>query len=164
MTIAVRPAGVADSAVVGEIHAESWSVAYAPFFEPDFAAGQIADRRIRWTDRLRAGGVLLGTVGGRPLAFSWAGPSPSRAGIAELYGFYGHPDGWGSGVAAALMAETLAVVRAGGYDRVHLWTMRDTPQSRRFYAKSGFVETGAFRDHDFGDGRPLVQVEYERAL
>jgi len=47
MTIAVRPAGPEDAATVGEIHAESWQVAYAPFFEPAFAAGQIADRRTR---------------------------------------------------------------------------------------------------------------------
>ncbi|MDQ1664746.1 MAG: hypothetical protein QOH75_777, partial [Actinomycetota bacterium] len=32
--IGVRQAVAADAAVVGTIHAESWAVAYAPFFEP----------------------------------------------------------------------------------------------------------------------------------
>jgi RimJ/RimL family protein N-acetyltransferase len=160
--IEVRSAGPEDAAIVGEIHAESWAVAYAPFFEPAFAAGQIADRRNRWSDRLRGGGVLLGTVDGRPLAFTWLGPSPTRTGLAELYGCYAHPDGWGTGVAAAVMAATLD--SASGYPAVHLWTLRDTRQSRRFYVKSGFAETGATRDLDFGDGRPLPQVEYERTL
>lgn len=162
MTVAVRPAGPEDAAVVGEIHAESWAVAYAPFFEPAFAAGQIADRRTRWSDRVRAGGVLLGTVDGRPLAFTWAGPSPTRAGLAELYGCYAHPDGWGTGVAPALVAATLDGL--AGFPAVHLWTLRDTAQSRRFYVKCGFAETGAVRDLDFGDGRPLAQLEYERTL
>jgi RimJ/RimL family protein N-acetyltransferase len=44
---------------------------------------------------------------------------------------------------------------------VHLWTLRDTPQSRRFYTKCGFTETGATTTRDFGDGNPLAQVEYE---
>lgn len=160
--IGVRAAGPADATIVGEIHAESWAHSYARFFEPVFAAAQIADRRIRWAARVRDGGVLLGSVGGRPLALTWFGPSPSRPGLAELYGCFAHPDGWGTGVAAALVAATID--RVAGFPAIHVWTMRDTPQSRRFYVKCGFVETGAIRDRDFGDGRPLQQVEYERAV
>lgn len=62
------------------------------------------------------------------------------------------------------MTATLQRLRSDGYDRVHLWTLRDTPQSRRFYIKCGFTETGATQDRDFGDGNPLPQVEYERLL
>ncbi|MEW2581367.1 hypothetical protein [Streptomyces syringium] len=47
--------------------------------------------------------------------------------------------------------------------RVHLWTLRDTPQSRRFCNKYGFTECGTARTFDFGDGNPLDQVAYERA-
>lgn len=61
------------------------------------------------------------------------------------------------------MDATLARLREDGFARVHLWTLRGTPQSRRFYAKCGFTETGTSRAHDFGDGNPLDQVEYERA-
>jgi hypothetical protein len=61
------------------------------------------------------------------------------------------------------MTATLQRLAADGYDGVHLWTLRDTPQSRRFYTKCGFTETGATQDRDFGDGTPLPQVEYERA-
>jgi hypothetical protein len=65
-------------------------------------------------------------------------------------------------VAAALMAGTLESSRDNGFARVHRWTLRDTPQLRRFYAKCGFVETGAVTTRDFGDGNLLAQVEYER--
>ncbi|MFE0606430.1 GNAT family N-acetyltransferase [Streptomyces sp. NPDC058892] len=59
-------------------------------------------------------------------------------------------------------APTLRHLRDDGCTRAHLWTLRDTPQSRRFYIKCGFAETGADRPYDFGDGNPLTQVEYER--
>jgi hypothetical protein len=59
--------------------------------------------------------------------------------------------------------QTLRHLSEDGYAHVHLWTSRDTPQSRRFYLKSGFTESGAVGTHDFGDGNPLEQVEYERA-
>jgi RimJ/RimL family protein N-acetyltransferase len=165
--IDVRVAQVEDADALGEIHAASWAAAYAPFFAPEFARRNIEDRRHgRWPKRLAdgLGSVLLAEVDGRPRALSWYLPSATRAGLGEINGFYGHPDGWGSGVAAALMAETLLRLRAAGFRRVHLWTVRDTPQSRRFYAKCGFTESGATRRYDFGEGNALDQVEYEREL
>lgn len=161
--ISVRPATPADGEAVGEIHAASWGAAYAPLFPADFARDGIESRRTRWQARLAAGNglVMLGFVRERPLAMSWSLPSETRPGLAEIYSFYTHPDGWGSGVSAALMDGTLDRLRQDGYERVHLWTLRDTPQSRRFYLKCGFTETGATQTSDFGP-HPLPQVEYER--
>ncbi|MFF4581304.1 GNAT family N-acetyltransferase [Streptomyces sp. NPDC001389] len=163
--IEIRGAGAADGDALGEIHAAAWGAAYGPFFSPDFAAAGVADRRARWHGRVAdgPGTVLLALADGRPVALSWYRPSDTRPpGTAEILSFYAHPDGWGTGVAAALMAGTLERLRADGFTAAHLWTLRDTPRSRRFYAKSGFTASGASRPCDFGDGRPLEQVEYER--
>lgn len=160
--IEVRRAGPNDGDALGEIHAASWKAAYAPLFSPDFAERGIQNRLTRWHTLIAKGTILLGAVDGRPLALSFSVPSPTRPGFAEIPSFYGHPDGWGTGVAAALMTETLRTLRAEGFDHVHLWTLRDTPQSRRFYGKCGFTESGTTRTHDYGDGNPLAQVEYER--
>ncbi|MFJ5090171.1 GNAT family N-acetyltransferase [Streptomyces sp. NPDC088674] len=162
--IDIQLARPVDGDALGEVHAAGWEAAYAPFFAPEFAAAGVRDRRTRWHARITngEGAILLARVGGRPLALSWAGPAPHRPGWAEVFGFYGHPDGWGSGVAGALMTRTLDHLRAAGHTRVHLWTLRGTPRSRRFYEKSGYAPTGAERPYDFGDGRPLAQVEYAR--
>jgi GNAT superfamily N-acetyltransferase len=162
--IEVRRATAADGTGIGVVHAASWEAAYAPFFDQEFAAGEISSRLGRWHERVAdpAGMILVAAVDGRVLAFSWSKESaPARA---EIYSFYAHPDGWGTGVAAALMSETLRQLRADGFGAVHLWTLRDTPQSRRFYTKSGFTQTGATTTRDFGDGQPLDQVEYELKL
>ena len=74
------------------------------------------------------------------------------------------PDFATCGVAASLMTESLRSLRDNGYAEVHLWTLRSTPQSRRFYTKSGFTESGAVRTYDFGDGRPFDQLEYRRPV
>ncbi|MEU8999631.1 GNAT family N-acetyltransferase [Streptomyces caniferus] len=163
--IEVRCAGADDGDVLGEIHAAAWETAYAPFFEPEFAARAVQSRRTRWHARIAEGPgtILLAVRDGRPLALSVFLSSSTRPGLAEIPTFYGHPDGWGSGIAAALMTETLRRLRDDGFARVHLWTLRDTPRSRRFYSKCGFTETGTERAFDFGDGNPLDQVEYERA-
>ncbi|MEU8778104.1 GNAT family N-acetyltransferase [Streptomyces sp. NPDC048606] len=164
--IDIRRATADDGGVLGEIHAAAWERTYAPFFEAEFAARAVESRRTRWHDRVvrATPEILIAELDGRPLALSSYAPSATRPGRAEILSFYNHPDGWGSGVAAALMAETLRRLRAGGFAQAHLWTLRDTPQSHRFYAKTGFHESGAARACDFGEGNLLPQVEYERHL
>ncbi|MFC4014046.1 GNAT family N-acetyltransferase [Nonomuraea purpurea] len=164
--VTVFPPAPGDGGVMGEIHAEAWQAAYAGFFSPEFLAEAVRHRRGKWHDVLADGKdtIILAALDGRPLAFSYFGASPARPDAAEIFGFYAHPDGWGSGIASALMTASLNRIREDGFGRVHLWTLRDTPQSRRFYAKSGFIESGLVRGHDFGDGEPIDQVEYECAL
>ncbi|MEV7612547.1 GNAT family N-acetyltransferase [Streptomyces sp. NPDC089799] len=162
--ITVRRAGAGDGDVLGGIHAAAWERVYAPLFDPEFAEREVRSRLTRWHERVERGTaeILVAELDGRPLALSSYAPSPARTGSAEILSFYNHPDGWGSGIAPALMTETLHRLRAAGFAEVHLWTLRDTPQSRRFYVKCGFAESGAARDLDFGDGNLLEQVEYAR--
>ena len=162
--IEIRRARPDDGEALGEVHAASWEAAYAPFFSPELAAQGIHSRRTRWHGLIAAesGMILVAVIDDRPMALSYTLPS-ARAGSAEIYSFYGHPAGWGSDAATALMAGTLRHLHDDGFSHVHLWTLRDTPRSRRFYTKCGFTETGATQTRDFGDGNPLPQVEYERS-
>lgn len=166
VVIKVRPAEASDGDALGEIHATSWEAAYAPLFQADFAARAVESRRGRWHQRVAegTGSVLLAELDGRPLALSFCVPSSTRPDLAEIYSFYGHPDGWGSGVAGSLMTETLRSLNNDGYAEVYLWTLRSTTQSRRFYTKCGFTESGAERQYDFGDGRPFDQLEFRRPV
>lgn len=163
--IEIRCARPEDGDALGEVHAAAWEASHARFFEPEFAAQAVQSRRTRWHERIAAGTgtILVAVRDDRPLALSFLRQSTERPGLAEIFSFYCHPDGWGSGIAAALMQETLSRLRDDGYAQVHLWTLRDTPQSRRFYTKCGFTESGAVRGYDYGDGTPIDQVEYERS-
>jgi RimJ/RimL family protein N-acetyltransferase len=164
--IKVRLAEAHDGDVLGEVHAAAWQAAYAPLFETDFAAREVQSRRGRWHQRITesTSTVQLAELNGRPLALSYCVPSATRPGLAEIYSFYGHPDGWGSGVATALMTETLRNLHDSGYAEVHLWTLRSTAQARRFYIKCGFTESGVERTYDFGDGHLFDQLEYQRSV
>ena len=74
--------------------------------------------------------ILVASIDDRPLALSFFVDSTYQPPLAEIYSFYGHPDGWGSGIATVLMADTLACLGERGFGRVHLWTLRDTPTIR----------------------------------
>ncbi|MFG1874098.1 GNAT family N-acetyltransferase [Sphaerisporangium sp. NPDC049003] len=162
----IYEASANDGDVLGEIHVESWKAAYAPFFAPEFFAQALEQRRCQWHDRIAKGedSIMLAALEGRPLTLSFFGSSPARTGMAQIFSFFGHPAGWGTGIAGALMTATLRRLRQEGFTHVHLWTLRDTPQSLRFYAKHGFTDSGEVRGYDFGDGNLVDQVEYELAL
>ncbi|GAA3692122.1 hypothetical protein GCM10022224_067260 [Nonomuraea antimicrobica] len=164
--IAIREAGPGDGDVLGEIHAISWGISHGPLCTPKVAAAGIEERRTKWAAILAEGEdtPLLALLDDRPGAFARFGASSSRPGLAEIHTFFAHPEVWGRGLAAALLAATLDRLREAGYDRVHLWTLRDSAQARRFYAKNGFGETGRRHDHDFGEGPPVALVELERTV
>ncbi|WP_433355990.1 N-acetyltransferase family protein [Microtetraspora malaysiensis] len=162
----IYEASVDDEDVLGEIHVESWKAAYAPFFAPEFFAEALQQRRTQWHDRIAKSEdtIMLAALERQPLVLSFFGSSPDRPGVAQIFSFFGHPAAWGTGIASALMTATLRRLCQDGCNQVRLWTLRDTPQSRRFYAKNGFTESGAVRGYDFGDGNLVDQVEYELAL
>ncbi len=164
--IAIREARPGDGDVLGEIHATSWGVSHGPLCTPQVAAAGIEERRAKWHAILDESDdtILLALLDGRPGAFARFGASTSRPGLAEIHTLFAHPDVWGSGLSAAMLTAALDRLRDVGYDHVHLWTLRDSAQARRFYTKNGFTETGRTHDHHFGEGPPVAMVEFERRL
>ncbi|WP_424184788.1 GNAT family N-acetyltransferase [Actinokineospora sp. G85] len=159
--VLVREATAEDAAAVGEVHAEAWRQAYRDLFEPDWLNRFVDAHRVRWADLGPAGDTVLVAQRDRAVvAFAWTGPHPDNPADAELRAFYAHPTTWGSGVARALLDGVADAV--ADYRRVRLWTMAGANRARRFYTREGFTETGLSREHDFGDGRPVLELEYAR--
>ncbi|WP_018685165.1 GNAT family N-acetyltransferase [Actinokineospora enzanensis] len=164
--VLVREATAADAAQIGDVHAESWRVAHRNLFEDRSLAVFAERRRARWMAglaELAAAGtdtVLLAQRGDRTIAFAWYGPHRVKPHDAELHAFYAHPHVWGTGVAQTLLDEVFTGL--GDYRRVRLWTLSGATRARRFYTRAGFTESGLIRERDYGDGRPVLEVEYAR--
>jgi len=171
--IRVRAAAAEDGEHIGEAHAASWEVAYASILDTDFVARAAAGRRQRWptalVELLDSGAlVLVVERGATVVGFAHAGPESQQRPLAEIYGFYTHPDVWGTGAASELMSETCSAL-AADFTEVVLWTLRDAGRARRFYEKVGFATTGAERGERLSDWttRDVVEpitVEYQRTL
>lgn len=74
------------------------------------------------------------------LADGLVGAGDARRG--EVYGFYLHPDAWGSGCGSALMERAETHLADGGFSTAILWVLRDNPRARRFYERQGWEPTG----------------------
>ncbi|WP_020577063.1 GNAT family N-acetyltransferase [Actinopolymorpha alba] len=176
-SFAVRKADRGDAAAVGEIHAAAWAAGFAHLFDSDYLASETSRRRGMWAamfdnpNMQRTTLLVAEDIGGQPVAFTHFGPvgiwnedhQASPRDLGEIYAFYAHPSVWGKGASAMLMSSAQASLARLAFARVCLWTLEGAGRARRFYAKTGFRETGSAKLQDFGGGTHLREVEYLRS-
>jgi RimJ/RimL family protein N-acetyltransferase len=164
----VREATLDDAAAIGEVHAEAWRVAHRDLFDGRWLGRFVEERRHCWSEIMKTrkharNTLLLAEQGDRVVAFTYFGPHPDGMPDAEIFDLYAHPTAWGTGVAWTLMDAAWDLLRDARFRRVKAWTMSGANRARHFYESFGFTETHRTREHDFGDGRPVLEVEYLRA-
>jgi ribosomal protein S18 acetylase RimI-like enzyme len=165
--VLVREATPADADVIGEVHAEAWRVAHRDLFDGHWLRTFVDERRHRWKDVMSSREfarhtLLVAERGHRVVAFVHLGPHSEGVPDGEIFDLYAHPSTWGSGVAWTLMDSAWELLTEARFRRVRLWTVAGANRARHFYESFGFTRTGRTREHDFGDGRPVLEVEYLR--
>jgi ribosomal protein S18 acetylase RimI-like enzyme len=167
LPVLVREATAADAASIGEVHAEAFRKAHRDLFEPAWLRELVEQRRTMWTHRLsgRVYGrntLLVAEWGSAVAAFVHFGPHSDGLPDGEILDCFAHPDVWGRRVAATLMDKAWEMLREARFRRVRLWTVAGVNRARHFYESFQFAETGRTRERDFGDGRPVLEIEYAR--
>lgn len=161
----LREATAADAESIGGVHAEAWQAAHRDLFEPHWLRKLAADRRALWSSLLSArenarNTVLVAVRADRVVAFLRYGPHSESLPAGEIFELYAHPSTWGSGVATSLADRAREMLREARYSRVRLWTMSGANRARHFYESYGFQKGGRTRECDYGDGRPVLELEY----
>jgi|1185.fasta_scaffold312426_1 ribosomal protein S18 acetylase RimI-like enzyme len=167
LPVLVREATAADAESIGEVHAEAFRVAHRDLFERDWLASLVEHRRTMWTHRMRGreharNTLLVAERGSAVAAFVYFGPHTEGAPDGEIFDCFAHPDVWGTRVAATVLDKAWELLREARFRRVRLWTMAGANRARHFYESFDFKETGRSRERDFGDGRPVLEIEYAR--
>lgn len=167
LPVLVREATAADAESIGEVHAEAFRVAHRDLFDGDWLRELVERRRTMWAHRMNGreharNTMLVAERGSDVAAFVYFGPHSDGTADAEIFDCFAHPDVWGRRVAATVMDKAWELLREARFRRVRLWTMAGANRARHFYESFGFTETGHRRERDFGDGRPVLEVEYAR--
>lgn len=180
--ITVREARASDAAAVAAAHVAAWRTGYRGVFTDEYLDGDELERSRSegWARRLadrppdngnRLNVILVPELDSHVVGFGHAGDEDvgdgqPPSGRGEVYGFYLHPGAWGSGAASVLMRE-LEAAMAPHFERAVLWTLFDTPRSRRFYEKAGWTcgegDEVLTRTWDM-TGDPVTVVQYRRDL
>jgi GNAT superfamily N-acetyltransferase len=165
-----RPAVADDAAAIARVHVASWNAAYRGVIA-DAALDELTEERLapEWRDEIErpeADGVEVAVVevGGRVAGYTRYGPARDddldRSTVAEVYGFYLHPEAWGRGAGRALMDHVKADLRGRGFGSACLWVVQVNERAQRFYRALGFAPDG--RDDKLCIGAP--EFRYRAAL
>lgn len=149
--IAYRDAGVADALMLSVLSRRAFSETFGHLYRAEDLAtflarldeagwqGELVDPRFR---------VRVAEEDGVAIGFAKLGPPglpvEVRAASAELRQLYVLAPWHGSGVAAALMAWTIAAARDAGAAELYLSVFVDNARARRFYERHGFERVGTY--------------------
>lgn len=149
--IAYRDAGVADAAMLSVLSRRAFGETFGHLYRAEDLAtflarldeagwqGELVDPRFR---------VRVAEEDGVAIGFAKLGPPglpvEVRAASAELRQLYVLAPWHGSGVAATLMAWTIAAARDAGAAELYLSVFVDNARARRFYERHGFERVGTY--------------------
>ena len=152
--IEIRVALRDDADQIAAAHIEGWRVGYRDLLPPEFLQSEEfaqvrLDRWRLWTWPSPGSEMYVAVVDGRVVGFGHAGPErrddrldDEATSRGEVFGFYLHPDAWGSGAADQLMATCADFLIGLGFTEAVLWVLRDNPRARGFYERAGWSFNG----------------------
>jgi len=147
----IRLAQTEDAMAVARVHVRSWQVAYRGLL-PDDYLDQLRpeDRAAKYNfadPNPQAPKTLVAAEGS--LIHGFATTMPSRDSNlpdhAELAALYVHPDQWGRGIGAALIAAARGSLVQQGFRTAYLWVLAGNTRADRFYQIDGWQPTGEHR-------------------
>jgi GNAT superfamily N-acetyltransferase len=164
----VRDARPEDAEAIASVHVRTWQGAYRHVFSAEALDSISVQRRVDGWRRMIVEArprshVLVAEEDDVVHGFASGGPAEEDASLGELYAIYVLPETWGAGLGRALIAESVARLRAAGFPEAILWVLEDNPRTRRFYEQSGWRLDGEPHEQTFLE-TPVRVVRYRTAL
>jgi len=154
--VRVRPGGVSDAAALRAIRLEALGDS------PD-AFGDTYDECAKWSEEtwsIKASewNFYLAESDTKVVGMARGETHDERPGSRWLFAMYVSPLARGGQSARALVDAVSAWAAAEGVDALHLYVSSAMHRAKAFYAKVGFVETGAAVTSSLGDGRVFQEM------
>ncbi|MFM0626081.1 GNAT family N-acetyltransferase [Paraburkholderia xenovorans] len=151
--LSLRPATLADAALIASIHSTSWQATYRSLLPDAFLDGEVTrERAAYWEARLSAPGgerriVLIAELAGEPTGFVCVERQPESAWGVLLDNLHTLPDYQGIGVGKLLMHAAKDWARAQGETQLYLYVLEGNTPAIGFYERQGWQFVGAEPDH-----------------
>jgi len=143
----IRPAEMSDAAAVAEIWYEGWRDGHLGHV-PDALVAIRTEESFSTRAAQRVGDTTVAVRDGEVAGFVMVVGDE----VEQVYVSRHHR---GSGVAGDLLAEAERLVAAGGHARAWLAVATGNDRARRFYARCGWADEGAFDYPAAGEDGPI---------
>ncbi|WP_138205610.1 GNAT family N-acetyltransferase [Haloimpatiens lingqiaonensis] len=152
----VRYADVDDAKILGQIHSESWKVAYKGVVPDEVLNNITAEKRQKYFEKALTEGweedaiifkddkavglICIGKCRDEDKEEFWG----------EIWGIYLLPEYWNMGIGFELMNWGLNELKRRNYKKIALWVLERNINARNFYEKMGFKHDGTIKKITIG--------------
>ena len=164
MSLRVREARPDDVEPIVEIGIRSWRKGFEGVVPPGLPHREEMAERMRRRVRESVASVAVAELDGSLCGWVTFGASRDEdAGpeVGEVYALNVDPPTWRRGAGRALVAHALERLAAAGFSEAMLWTLADTPRSRRFYEALGYRHDGGTQRRPATGGALEVRYRIE---
>jgi GNAT superfamily N-acetyltransferase len=151
--LSLRPATLADAALIASIHSASWQATYRGLLPDSFLDDEVShDRAAYWEARLNAPGserrmVLIAQLADEPIGFVCMEQQPESTWGVLLDNLHALPGYQGIGVGKLLMRAAEDWTREQGEAQLYLYVLEGNAPAIGFYERQGWQFVGAEPDH-----------------
>lgn len=145
---------------ISNIYERSWKFAYKGMIPQDYLDSIPAGR---WADGIHGAGRsnLVLIENGMMIGTASFGKSrwEKYSDYGEIISIYLLPDFIGKGYGSLLICKCVEELKQRGYHKVLLWVLEENHRARKFYEKTGFIDSGVFMDANIG-GKDVREILY----
>lgn len=164
----IRYADVNDARVLGEIHSNSWKIAYRDIVPESILVNISADKRQKYFEKAISEGQeedILIFADDKAVGFMCIGEcrdDDKDDTFGEIWGIYLLPEYWNNGIGSYFINWGLNELKNRGYKKVSLWVLEENFIARKFYEKMGFKHDGTIKELTLG--KKLIEIRYEKEI
>lgn len=153
-----------DRLKISRIYEESWKFAYQGIVPQDYLDGIPSGHWAGCLDREGVNSIIVVDNGELIGTSSYCRSRlPEFSDFGEIISIYLLPQYIGMGYGRQLLEAAVRELAALGFRDIFLWALAENQRARKFYEKSGFVQTEHCVEHLIG-GKKLLEVQYYRAV
>lgn len=152
----IRYANVNDARILGQIHSQSWKVAYNGIVPDDILNNMSSEKRQRYFEKALSEGLEENAIifkKDKALGLICIGKCRDEDkddSHGEIWGIYLLPEYFNIGIGSELIHWGLNELKNRKYKKVTLWVLEQNIPARLFYKKIGFNHDGTIKEITIG--------------
>lgn len=164
----IRYADVNDAKILGDIHSQSWKIAYKGMV-PDVILNNItSEKRQKYFEKALTEGweevaiILKEEKALGLISIGKCRDEDKNDSYGEIWGIYLLPEYWNIGIGSELISWGLNELKKRNYKEVTLWVLEDNLNARKFYEIMGFEHDGTVKEITIG--KILNEYRYRKSI
>lgn len=164
----IRYADIEDARILGEIHSQSWKVAYKGIVPDEILNNITIEKRQKYFEKALTEGweedaiIFMDNKAVGLICIGKCRDEDKEDSSGEIWGIYLLPEYWNMGIGSELINWGLGELKKRNYDKAILWVLEDNLNARKFYEKIGFEHDGTVKEISIG--KTLNEYRYVKVI